>query len=207
MEQTLLTIKRLDEVGFKQIYLFDNSFSAIDEIRLKKASDKLHVFCSQQYTFKNKGLNEALLILNNIHHLISDQPVFKISGRYYPSEEYQIPVDAMQTEIKGIGYEFNSHMPSFNTRAYYVKNSKVLEQLMVLAVEEMIAYSRGVNGLRGLVKVIKRIILAEIGVPFQLSLEQAIGRILKAKKNYHLVNKLYIEGYIAGSDFKEFISE
>lgn len=208
-EQTQHTIRKLNEAGFERIYLFDNSSTDFDVTKLTLLSDRLSVFHNQQYTFKNKGLNEALLILNNIKYLPDDKTIFKISGRYYPSSKFNfLDYESLPTaDISGVANELNSQVPTLNTRAYIAKDKKVLEQYMVWAVEEMLSYSKGIYGLRSLINTLKNYSKSQIGTNYQISLEQAMGRIIKAKMSFNLLNKMNIEGYVAGSDFKEFISE
>ena len=91
-EQTLVTIRKLAEKGFKEIYLIDNSLDAIDVPKLIADSGmNLQVHHTPQYSFANKGLNEALLLLNNLHHLPASTHIFKISARYYPCLLYTSP--------------------------------------------------------------------------------------------------------------------
>jgi len=78
--QTINTIQKLRGAGFSDIYFFDNSINEIDRSALIKAHQSIKIFQSPQYSFKNKGLNEALLILNNSHHLPKNTPIFKIPG-------------------------------------------------------------------------------------------------------------------------------
>jgi hypothetical protein len=78
---------------------------------------------------------------------------------------------------------------------------------LVLAVEEMVSYSKGIHGIKSFFQAIKNIYNYRIGTSYQLSLEQVFARIARKRNNYILIDKLNIEGYIAGSAPKEFISE
>ena len=209
-EQTITTIKELVKKGFKDIYMFDNSKILLDSNSIK--SDSKHdvqIFHSSQYSFKNKGLNEALLILNNIHNLPDNTSIFKISGRYFPTLSFNVPEiqDFAGKEFLGKGYNFLDRSGTFSTRAYCSINKRVLEEMLVLCVDEMISYSKGINGLRSAINSICASFTSKIGTEYQISIEQAFARILKSKRNYHLVNNLNIQGLLAGSKYLELISE
>ncbi|SDG42170.1 hypothetical protein SAMN05421827_106164 [Pedobacter terrae] len=210
-QQTIDTINNLKRVGFEDIYLIDNSVDVIDTDRIKLNSfHKLNIIHTPQYNFRNKGLNEALLILNHLSHLPDNQPVFKISGRYSPTEHFNraILLSALaEKEILGVGNIKKSINSYFNTRAYLVNNKRTLEAILVSAVEEMIAYGRGINGYKGLIKLLKTMFRPQVGTPFQISIESALANILSAKTNYKLVEKINIEGFVAGAKNLTFISE
>lgn len=201
LTQTINTIRRLRDVGFLDIYLFDNSINQIDIHSLINEYNLIKIYHSPQYTFKNKGLNEALLILNNVHNLPSDTPIFKISGRYYPTplfskNNYERFADK---EFIGVGYNFSNRIAAFSTKAYFVKNKEVLTATLVQAVEDMISYSKGVHGIKSGIDALKEIFRPFWGTYYQLSIEQSFARILKQKKNYVLINKMNIEGFEAST--------
>ncbi|GAA4328278.1 hypothetical protein GCM10023149_32220 [Mucilaginibacter gynuensis] len=208
LEQTLVTISKLQGVGFQQIYLFDNSVD--DSVyRIKTHFPEVHISHQQQYTFANKGLNEALLILNNLHQLPAGVPIFKISGRYYPVAGFDknIWLSNAGKDIIGFGTDFNKAVANFSTRAYFIKDKALLEDILVLAIEDMLAYSKGVYGLRSFLNMLQSLFKPHLGSRYQLSLEQAFARIIRQKYNYHLVNRLYIEGYVAGARHLDLITE
>jgi len=207
LDQTIVTIEKLYEVGFKQVFLIDNSSQDIKKHYLESKYPYLKVWHQEQYAFANKGLNEALLLLNNIHRLPENTSIFKISGRYYPSNAFQLHPMAKETDFIGLGKNFNTRVPWLSTRAYFVKNKTILEEILVLSIEEMISYSKGIHGIRSFGKAIKLIFLKKIGTSFQLSLETAFGMIIRQKLNFKLVDKLNIEGFIAGSKHQDFITE
>jgi len=213
LEQTIDTINKLSENGFKQIFLFDNSVKEINMDWIKSTTNgEINIFHTRQYGFENKGLNEALLILNNLHRIPENEQIFKISGRYYPNGKFSIAdltEKIMDKEILGYCTNIDASFPFFSTRAYFVKNKKVLESILKLAVEEMIAYGRSCNTIRNVLGLVQSIFYKKtvVGTPFTLSLEQCFGRVVKFKKNYQLTNKMNIEGFVAGSDKLEFISE
>jgi len=201
LTQTIMTIGKLVEAGFTGIYLFDNSLSSINTAALKNEFEPLKIFHSPQYTFKNKGLNEALLILNNLHNLPSDSPIFKISGRYYPTPLFSKDIWYLNQEkdFVGVGYDFDKKIAGFSTKAYFVKNKDILASTLVKAVEDMVSYSKGIHGIKSAANAIKEIFKPTIGTGYQLSMEQSFARILKQQQNYHLVKKMNIEGFEASS--------
>lgn len=210
-QQTIDTIGNLAKVGFENIYLVDNSVSEIDYERLNSSvAINIQLIHSPQYNFTNKGLNEALLILNNLSKLPDDQPIFKISGRYLPTEEFNITnllAELRDKEILGVGNISKNSNSYFNTRAYLVASKKTLASILELAVEEMIAYGNGIHGFSGWLNLFKKALKLQIGTPFQISIESAFANILRAKTNYKLVEKINIEGFVAGSKVLTFISE
>jgi hypothetical protein len=207
--QTINTINKLVEAGFKDIYLLDNSIQPINTTELYNAYDKIKIFQSPQFTFEYKGMNEALLILNNIHHLPPDVPILKISGRYYPSPTFSINAfnDYPGKDFIGKGYNFNKRMPGFSTKAYFVKNVTLLTEILVLSVEEMGSYSKGIHGLESLIQAIKQAVKPQLGISYQLSMEQSFARIIKAKYNYQLLDKMHIEGFEATAEEKRTFAE
>lgn len=211
LDQTLRTLERLYAVGFSDIYLFDNSTETANLARIAENYPKVGIYHSPQYTFKNKGLNESLLILNHIDQLPFAEPIFKISGRYYPAPGFSFSqhVELLKKkELVGIGSYFHGpERACFVTRAYYIQDRDALERMLVLAVEDMISYSKGIHGVRSFLNALKGIYSPTLGTTYQLSLEQVFARIAKNKNNYALIDRLFIEGYIAGNDSKEFVTE
>lgn len=211
LDQTLNTLGKLYEADFTDVYFFDNSIETTNLAAIAKNYPDVKIHHNPQYSFENKGLNESLLILNQIHQLPSDQPIFKISGRYYPTSAFSFlryQELLKSKELIGIGSHFHGHKTaSFITRAYFIKDRGVLEDMLVLAVEEMISYSKGIHGIRSFLDAIKNVISPTLGAFYQLSLEQAFARIAKKKDNYMLIDRLSIEGYIAGNAQKQFVSE
>jgi hypothetical protein len=207
--QTIETIKKLKKTGFSQIYIFDNSVKGISENQINTDSGFTVNFThSYQYPFVNKGVNEALLILNNLYQLPDDQRIFKISGRYYPNTHFSL--QAMQEssyDFIGRGYNFDKRGGIFSTRAYAVKNKALLEQLMVLAIEDMLGYGNGIYGVGSFIKQLTSLFSIKPGTAFQISIEHAVARVLKSHFTYNLLDQIGIEGLLAGSKHKEFISE
>lgn len=209
--QTLHTLNSLAERGFEEIFVFDNSVSELEvEGLLNSGNQKVKLFQNKQYSFENKGLNEALLILNLMENLPENTPIFKISGRYYPTEKFN-KIDFLERmgnkEILGICENLHQNIAYFSTRSYLIKNKQVLKEMLILSIEEMIAYGRDAHTISGLVKQIFSFFTPKIGTPFQLSLEQAFARIIKQKNNYTLVKAMNIEGYVAGAAHQDFVSE
>jgi hypothetical protein len=199
LTQTKFTIEKLLNAGFRDIFLFDNSQKNINKEELVKTYEHIKIFCSPQYTFRNKGLNEALLILNNIHHLPANVPIFKISGRYYPTSSFSKDIydNYKENDFVGVGYNFKNRIADFSTKAYFVKNAEVLTSTLVKAVEDMVSYSKGIHGIKSGFNAIKEIFKPNPGTQYQLSIEQSFARILKEKNNYYLLDKMNIEGFEA----------
>jgi hypothetical protein len=209
LAQTIKTIETLDRLNFNRVYLFDNSLQQINREPLLRCSSKLEIYQTPQYTFKNKGLSEALLILNNLHHLPDNTPIFKISGRYHPTANFNVPdFNAYPgADFIGVGKIHNEKLPFVSTRAFYVKNKQTWETMLVTITEEMLAYSRSIHGIRSMYESIVSCFKPYMGAKYQLSLEQAFARILRWSEKFHLLENIGIEGYIAGSDRLEKIEE
>jgi len=207
--QTLETITKLSGKGFSEIYIFDNSSKKINgEQLIKDSGCKLFFIQNSQYTFLNKGLNEALLILNSLIHLPSDRPIFKISARYYPTDQFNPErMSSVTADFIGKGYSFDKREGLFSTRGYIVKNKELLERMLVLGIEDMVSYGKGIYGLRSLINHLKSIFVIQTGTPFQISMEHAFARILKTHFSYQLLENIGIEGYIAGAGKQELITE
>jgi len=211
LQQTRLGLAKLKRLNFDRSFLLDNS-DLLDQTVLEDLLSDfkgLEKYYGRQFQFGNKGLNEALLILNHLRHLPPDVPILKMSGRYYPNAHFEFPSSALLSryDFIGIGENFDQRVSSFNTRAYFIRNKKVWETTLVLAVEEMLSYARGIHGLKSLIQSLADFYKPSPGVPYQLSLEQALARVLKAKQNYLLLDKTNIEGYVAGSAQVNFIQE
>lgn len=207
--QSIETIKKLATMGFSEMFMFDNSATKIDAERLMQDSGhNLHFFQTSQYTFRNKGLNEALLILNSLNQLPADLPIFKISARYYPNTDFnsQKFINS-NVDFMGRGYDFAKKTGLFSTRGYFVRNKEVLEKILVLAIEDMLAYGKGIYGLKSAIYQMKSIISLQPGSPFQISIEHAFARIIKTQFSYQLFERIGIEGFIAGADRLDHISE
>jgi hypothetical protein len=210
LKQTINTVQKLYDAGFQEVYLFDNSINTASLESLGKTFKHLKIFHAPQYTFENKGLNEALLILNNIHVLPENTPIFKISGRYYPNKHFNLsahipfPTDI---DLIGVGHFFGSKKAYFSTRAYFIKNKSVLESVLNLAIQEMLSYAKGIHGVKSLSLAIRNLFRPYIGTTYQLSLEQAFARIAYHNKKYLLINAINIEGLIAGVNKEELVSE
>lgn len=208
LKQTLHTLERLTEIGFDEIYLLDNSPIPTSELGIQPFGN-VKVVHKSQYSFNNKSLNEALLILNNLSVIPDNTPIFKISARYFPNKNFDITnnIHLIQKEFVGVGYTFEKATSAFSTRAYFVRDKSVLETTLVLAIEEMISYSKGIHGLKSMLQAFYSYFKTHIGVNYQLSLEQSFARILKSKRNFHLLKRINVEGYLAGSGYNDFISE
>ncbi len=209
LQQTINTLDKLTEKGLHDIFLFDNSGAGEELAAIAARFPQATITRQHQYKFRNKGLNEALLLLNNLHLIPDDVAIFKISARYYPNDDFLLDktLSDFDRDFAGVGYQFDNKNASFSTRAYFARNKKVLEDTLVLAIEEMLAYSTGIHGLRSLFLSLKSWANKHLGTHYQLSVEQSFARILKKKGNYQLLAKIGVEGYVAGSDRLEKIVE
>jgi len=209
--QTIKTIKTLFESGFESVYLLDNSCKDFDRDALyQQFQERLIISHQKQYTFQNKGINEALLLLNHMYLLPKDRNLFKISGRYFLVDDFNTSTAELQlqnADFVGKGYNYKHKTGLVSTRGYFIKNTEVYENILVKAVEEMQVYGSKIHGLKSAVKSIQNIFTDTLGSPFQISMEQAFARVIKKDHTVSLLGRLGIAGYVAGSDHLELIEE
>ncbi|HVV54562.1 MAG TPA: hypothetical protein VHC47_04530, partial [Mucilaginibacter sp.] len=116
LEQTRLTLTRLKEHGFTDIFLADNS-PGLDQRELEsllKGFQNMKAYHISQYQFENKGINELLMLLYLTEVIPADQEIFKISGRYYPIDGFQKP-EFEDFAVKG--YNYQARKGTISTRA------------------------------------------------------------------------------------------
>lgn len=212
IEQTKKTLISLQKLNFESIFILDNSTIKTDLAMLTNEFidvSKIKFYHNYQYSFKNKGLNEALLILNNLAKLPKNQSVFKISGRYYPTDSFKIIdfTDFSRVSFIGKGYDFEQRNGTISTRAYAIKDTQVLEEMLTLSIEDMLSYSSKIVGFKSLYAAVKNCYKKKIGCDFQISIEHSFARILKKKYKSKQIDSLNIEGFIAGENKIKLISE
>jgi len=127
LEQTQKTIQSLVSCGISDIYLADNSgknwLNATDAL-LKPA--KVYVF--NQHQFHNKGISELYLLLNILEFISSNEPIVKISGRYFINKNpFQ---DAIDYDIQAKIYRHGLFQSSMSTRCYWVKDKAIYENFL-----------------------------------------------------------------------------
>ncbi|RYU91616.1 hypothetical protein EWM62_06665 [Mucilaginibacter terrigena] len=206
VEQTRFTLQRLRECGFTKIFLIDNS-PLLDKTQIQDlltGFPEVEVHHLLQYQFENKGINELLLLLYLVEYLPANQPVFKISGRYYPTGDFKKP-DFEDLAVKKYHHARNNS--SISTRGYWVKDADTLHRFLTDCLYEHFAYSERIVGLGSLIRVLFS--KKDKNTPhFSISIEFAAGHILR-KGDYEVtfINKIGIEGLVAGADNVEKLTE
>ncbi len=204
--QTIHTLKRLKEVGFKQIILADNSFD-YDFSKLESVLDEVKVIHLKQYQFINKSINEVLMLLSILDEIPENTKIFKISGRYFPSPNFNMEMSD-ETDFKVKGFEFETKRAVITTRGYFVRNKVIYEEFLLNCLNEIYSYPYRVVGLGSLFKFIKEFFKPSLKKTTNVSVEFAAARALKMGKfKYTLIDNLNIEGQIAGLESKELIKE
>lgn len=206
VEQTKLTLLRLRQCGFTEIFLVDNS-PLLNKVLIQNILidfPEVEVHHLLQYQFQNKGVNELLLLLYLIEYVPANQNIFKISGRYYPTEEFKKP-DFEDFAVKKYHHAYNYEVIS--TRGYWVKDADTLHRFLIDCLYEYFAYPEKIVGLRSLYRVFFR--KKDKTTPhFNISIEFAAAHVLRSGTyKVTLVDKIGIEGLIAGADRLEKISE
>jgi len=206
VEQTKLTLLRLRQCGFTKIFLADNS-PLLNKVLIQNILidfPEVEVHHLLQYQFQNKGVNELLLLLYLIEYLPANENIFKISGRYYPTEEFKKP-DFEDFAVKKYYHARSNN--SISTRGYWVKDADTLHRFLTDCLYEHFAYEKRIVGLRSLARILFR--KKNKTTPhFSISIEFAAEHVLrKGVYQVTLIDKIGIEGLIAGADRLEKISE
>ncbi|MDB5145714.1 MAG: hypothetical protein JWQ66_4427 [Mucilaginibacter sp.] len=205
--QTIHTINKLADLPFSKVYLLDNSLS-FDFNRLAgKVAGKPVIRHLQQYQFTNKGVNELLLLLSAITELPDDESIFKISGRYYPNENFVCDLNK-GCDFKFKDYDFYSKRGTVSTRAYFVKNKLIYEEFLLACLTEVFSYPKRIMGPRSAFSALKQMVIPEISGESNTSIEFATARVLKGLRyRTQLMETIGIEGQIAGFEKFEIIKE
>ena len=204
-QQTAYTLQRLKEIGFKLIILADNS-DAYDYSRLGSAIDGVKVVHFRQYQFPNKGINEILMLLSVLDEIPANTSIFKISGRYFPTESFLSNMD-LNADFKVRG-GFKGKVPTITTRAYFVRNKQIYEDFLLYSLNEVHSYNYRIVGLRSFLNFIKEFFRPSLRATSHIAIEFACGRVLKKGHfTYQQVEKLHIKGQIAGIAGEQLIEE
>ena len=136
--QTIFTLKSLQRVGFSKIIIVDNS-TAYDFTKIKAAVNDIEVVQLHQHQFENKGINELLMLLSTIELLPDHTPIFKISGRYYPNENFVLEIDK-NVDFKFKSYQFLTKRGTISTRGYFVKDKMIFENFLTQTLSEVLQF-------------------------------------------------------------------
>lgn len=204
--QTLKTINELSKIGFSQIILADNSYK-YDFSKLQLQNKNLKIIHFQQYQFENKSINEILILLSTLAHIPAATKIFKISGRYFPTDNFRAHLDD-NIDFKVKGFDFDSNRPVISTRGYFVKNKVIYEQFLLSCLNEIYSYPYRVVGFRSFWIFLIDFVKPKLRTMSYISVEFAAARVLKKGSfKYQLTDILHIEGQIAGLQTKELIKE
>jgi len=206
LNQTIETVDKLVDSGFRAIFLVDNS-PELDTPRLKEILNGFPLvqpFHIRQFQFGNKGINELLMLLFLTDFLPQNETIFKISGRYYPITGFVKP-EFQDFACKG--YQFTNKNGIISTRGYWVKNSAIYQQFLMACLEEVFAYPERIVGPRSVMRVFFKK-MRDSDHRFGISIEFAAANVLKsAAFDVTFVTQLGIEGLVAGSNYEEIIRE
>lgn len=205
ISQTQATIASLKKIGINDIYLFDNSGLEHREYLSTMYKD-VKLFVQDQYSFKNKGLSEIHLLLNNLSSLPSDTQICKISGRYLISNAEGFWENA--NELNSHDFVALKENKGIKTRMYLVKSKLVWEDLLISMLNRCYHRQYAITGIRSLVAYWKRRINYSYNseTPF-LVIEGAFYEIVKlSKAKIKYVDKIHLKGNLA-TDPKTTIEE
>ena len=205
--QTRATLSGLQSNGFDDLFLVDNS-PFLNHIQLKELlSDfpQVKLFHIHQYQFVNKGVNELLMLLFIVKYLPAGENIFKISGRYYPTQLFRKPGFK---DIAFKGYDFKNKTGTISTRAYWIKDAITFEGFLLKYLNEVFAYPERIVGARSLLKKFNKLFLKKMGESLNISIEFAAANVLKTGPyNITELDMINIEGLVAGASYKEKITE
>ncbi|MFA6087626.1 hypothetical protein [Mucilaginibacter sp.] len=207
LEQTRQTLDSLYQKA-GTIFLIDNS-PGISQAELDNMLTdyphvkKIHLL---QYQFDNKGITEVMMLLSICDQLPLNTPIFKISGRYSfikPVLNINIPADFM-----GKGYRFNTKYGTVSTRGYWVKNVTVFKALLLETLTHIFTYPEKITGARSFFNKFNKVLFNKDYKKINTSVEFAMAIAIK-NNNYSikLLDDLGIQGYVAGADKLEQITE
>ncbi len=206
VEQTLLTISALENFQFSQIILVDNSAIANFDA-IKSAFEKVTIVHTKQYQFKNKGVNEFLMLLAVVRNLPDNEPIFKISGRYLPNENFSTLFETAY-DFKVRAYNLGTKKFSISTRGYFVRNKEIYEDFLLKTLHETYLYPQRVVGFRSFVNFLKQTLSPNLNSTVTTSVEFAGSRMLKySNYNVQYIEEIGINGVIAGFEAKSVIRE
>jgi hypothetical protein len=201
LEQTQKTIQSLVDCGISDIYLADNSgknWLDTTDALLKPA--KVYVFNHHQY--HNKGISELYLLLSILEFIPSNEPIVKISGRYFINgNPFQ---DTFDYDLQIKIYQYGLFSSLMSTRCYWVKNKEIYELFLRQTLRESFAYPSRIIGFGSLARIIYNSIFpGSDEYPYddpKCSIELASARVLKIFKYKKFeINVLGIEGLVAGN--------
>lgn len=205
--QTIKSLNELKKTGFRKIILLDNSVSTYDYAKIRCSSDDLQIISFRQYQFKNKGINELLMLLAVLEEIPDDELIFKISGRYYPITGFSTAFNSSY-DFKIKAYNYHHRTGSISTRAYFVKNKAIYKEFLLKVLNEIFLYPQRIVGIRSLFAQISAILKPGFSPKLNISIEFASARILKKDRyKVELADKIGIEGIIAGANKYELIQE
>jgi hypothetical protein len=198
IEQTKETIRSLVDLGYKEIYLLDNS-----GVRWLEGTDAelspARVFKFNHFQFENKGLSELYMLLAGVQLLPDNEPIFKISGRYV--------IGKREDETLFSRYDVLCRHDGNNmtTRAYYVKNRKVLESLLLLTLERMYSQGARVVGPKSLLKFLKNNFAPALEdrayLEPEVMIEKSMFECIKKKYKYLSIGEIGLSGNFAYTEY------
>jgi hypothetical protein len=207
LKQTLHTIEILDAYQLSRIYLLDNSHDYNYAELAGLAGKKLKIVNFKQYQFTNKGINELLMLLAIVDELPDNEPIFKISGRYYPNQYFNCAI-ADGYDFKVVTNDLYSKKGTISTRAYFAANKTIYKEFLLKCLNEVFIYPQRIVGFRSALNAIKQLLKPSTPAQSNTSIEFASARVLKSGKyKLQLTDKMGIEGKIAGFKQADTISE
>lgn len=182
LDSTLSTIDSLYGLGFKSIYLADNSSPPLPSETFRCLGRRLTFLrYPMAYQYSNKGISEAQLLLCALQSLPDNTRIHKISGRYQLSA---LPVSLDTPSDFDLACKVSKKaVPYFMSTRYYVSRDKrILRYLLTSVLREIFAYPSRIVGPRSFMHFMTNIVIPGRNTyPYEsphISLESAFYNVI-----------------------------
>lgn len=155
LEQTAASVRSLLDLGFREIYLADNSTNPPDEKALSILSPA-RVRHFTHFPYRNKGIAEAFLLLALLPELPAGRPILKLSGRYRASRN--LCEHLGNADLAGLFSQPAGGVENLSTRAYAVRDRDFFGRFLHGTLDELYASPWRVVGPRSLLNLFKRVV-------------------------------------------------
>lgn len=206
LEQTRQTVASLVELGYKQIYIADNSGANWAE-----GTDSLlgpaTVMRFDPWRSNNKGISELRLLKDALGQLPKHAPIVKLSGRYTLRHRLQDCLGSADFVFRRYGRareepdgrRTGMRYPHVSTIAYAARSGSFLSELLASSLRELFAYPWRVVGPGSLGRVLRRTFAPHFDAyPYDdppISIELAFERAIRQSRyRVNYISELGVSG-------------
>jgi hypothetical protein len=205
LAQTKKAVEGLQQLGYKNIYLCDNSGTQYQEM-IERELPGVIVKTYDHFQFENKGISESFLLLEGLKLINNDDPVIKISGRY--GLRSSLDLDFTEYDFAAKFATHTNRKLSFKetmiTRCYAIKNKDLFQQYLVELLEQIYSYPAKVYGPKSFVRLIRNQFSLSNTYSYlnaNLSVEAAsMGALKKMGLRIHKLESIGLYGYAGTFD-------